>query len=118
MNFKNNYMTMKFTNKQMAVLSKFEDRMRTAVRSQWASPVSATELQRIVDILNDVTGSNRRANANCASCILEVLTDAGRIYFAQKEGEMTGVNHKVSKSSVKAANIKGVAVKMRKAGKK
>lgn len=105
---------MKLSTEQMAILSKYEDRIGTAVRSNWASPVSATELQVIVDILNGVTGGNRRVNANCASCILEILTDVGRLYFEQKQAVSEASTPKVGKSSVKAAKVAGVAVKTKK----
>ena len=98
---------------QMAYLSRFEDRMRTATNSNWCSPVSTSELQEITNILNYVTETNRRANANCASCILETLTDIGRIYFAQKEA----AKKKVEVKTAKPANIANVAVKTTKVAK-
>ena len=101
----------------MAYLSRYEDRMRTATNSHWCSPVSQTELQGITDILNYALETNRRANANCASCILEILTDIGRIYFAQKEAEIAASTKKVATRSTKVANVAGVAVKTRKQAK-
>lgn len=108
---------MKLTQKQMAYLSKFESNMQTAVRSNWTSPLSASDLQGVADIFNEVTGQNRRANANCASCILELLTDVGRIYFAQKEAAQADNKPKVGKSSAKVAKVAGVAVKTKKTAK-
>lgn len=102
---------MEITKKQMAYLSKFESNMQTAVRSNWTSSLSASDLQGVADIFNEVTGQNRRANANCASCILELLTDMGRIYFAQKEAESKAQSTRVGKSSTKVAKVAGVAVK-------
>ena len=58
-----------------------------------------------------MTGGNRRANANCASCILEILTDIGRIYFAQKEAESKPAAQRVGKTATKTAKVQGVAVK-------
>lgn len=98
----------------MDFLRKFEDRMETATKSHWASAVSQTELEGVIRIFNQVTGGNRRANANCASCILETFTDMGRIYFAQKEAESKAAAHKVEKSSTKVAKVAGVAVKTKK----
>ena len=58
---------MKLTQEQMTYLSRFEGNMLTAVRSNWTSPLSASDLQMVADIYNKVTGQSRRANANCAS---------------------------------------------------
>ena len=108
---------MKLTQEQMTYLSRFEGNMLTAVRSNWTSPLSASDLQMVADIYNKVTGQSRRANANCASCILELLTDMGRIYFAQKEASQAETKPKVRKSSTKVAKVAGVAVKTKKTAK-
>ena len=102
------------TTEQMAYLSKFESRMHTATNSQWCSAMSATELQGVTDILNYALESNRRSNANCASCVLETMTDIGRIYFAQKEAESATSTKKVATRPTKAAKVAGVAVKTKK----
>lgn len=102
---------MKLTKEQMDFLKPYEGRMETATKSNWASAVSQTELEGITQILNQVTGGNRRANANCASCILEILTDIGRIYFAQKEAESKPATQRVGKTTTKTAKVQGVAVK-------
>ena len=107
---------MKLTQEQMTYLSRFEGNMLTAVRSNWTSPLSASDLQMVADIYNKVTGQSRRANA-CASCILELLTDMGRIYFAQKEASQAETKPKVRKSSTKVAKVAGVAVKTKKTAK-
>lgn len=108
---------MKLTQEQMTYLSRFEGNMLTAVRSNWTSPLSASDLQMVADIYNEVTGQSRRANANCASCILELLTDMGRIYFAQKEASQAETKPKVRKSSTNVAKVAGVAVKTKKTAK-
>ena len=108
---------MKLTQEQMTYLSRFEGNMLTAVRSNWTSPLSASDLQMVADIYNKVTGQSRRANANCASCILELLTDIGRIYFAQKVASQAETKPKVRKSSTKVAKVAGVVVKTKKTAK-
>lgn len=75
-----------FTDKQMRSLAKYERELRTAYYSQWARGMAKEGLEEIHAIYGSATGSERRLNVNCATCILELLTDCGRLYFAQKEG--------------------------------
>lgn len=85
----------------MRTLSKYEDKMRTAVFSRWTRGLLRTELEEIHAVFCSATGQNRRLNTNCASCILELLTDTGRLYFAQKGQEQAAKSAKVSARSVK-----------------
>ena len=76
---------MKFTEEQMTFLAEFEDRMTTAVRSQWCRGLQSYQYEQIYALWREVSGTNIERNPNCASCVLTLLTDVGRAYFAQKE---------------------------------
>lgn len=104
---------MKLTETDMKWLSQFETNMGTAVRSNWASPISDTNLAKMSEIFNRVYGTERRVKMSCASCVLELLTDMGRLYFAQKEAQEAPKKTRVGCRSTKVANIQGVAVKTR-----
>ncbi len=74
-----------FTEKQMKELSVWEPNMRTAVRSNWARGIGSTAARRMNEIYNAATGAKGTVNASCAGCMLNLLRDVGRLYFAQKE---------------------------------
>jgi hypothetical protein len=95
------------TNEQMAALAPFEGRMQTALRSNWCAAVSAHDFNVVLQIYNSVTGGIRRNNPDCASCVLELFSDMGRIYFAQRDSNA----RKVEQSPIKAEKRAKIAVK-------
>lgn len=95
------------TNEQMTALAPFEGRMQTALRSNWCAAVSARDFNVVLQIYNSVTGSIRRNNPDCASCVLELFSDMGRIYFAQRDANA----RKVKQSPIKAEKRAKIAVK-------
>ena len=76
---------MRFSKEQLQTLSAWEDNFRTAVNARWARNPGRMALRTIYDIYTQVTGDRRRFSDNCSTCILSLLTDCGRIYFADKE---------------------------------
>jgi len=110
-------MKREFTTQEMQWLSQFETNMQTAVRSHWASPLTDTALRDMAHLFNEVTGGNRRASTSCAACILELLTDMGHLYFAQKEATGGAEKKQVATRPAKPAKVTGVAVKTSKTSK-
>lgn len=93
-----------FTEEQMKELSVWEPNMRTAVRSNWARGIGSTAARRMNEIYNAATGAKGTVNASCAGCMLNLLRDVGRLYFAQKdakesEKESAGTKVKRAKKS-------------------
>lgn len=76
---------MTFDNDTFAYLAQFDDNFRTAVNSRWARHPGRDNMARMAEIYNAATGQNRRPNASCSSCVVNFLTDLGRLYFADKE---------------------------------
>ena len=70
----------------------------------------------IYDIFTKATGDRRRFSDNCSTCILNLLTDCGKIYFDDvsevKAKENTAKEVKVSQKAGKVA--KKVSVKIKK----
>ena len=83
--------------------------MGTAVRSQWARALQSDHYNAIYDLWKSVSGTDVPRNANCASCILTLLTDVGRAYFAQKEAE-----ERVQLSKAKTTAQRSVKVRAKK----
>lgn len=76
---------MTFTKDQMEMLSKFEEHFKTAVNADWCRNPGRENLQVIHQILTSATGDRRRLDANCQHCILTLVRDTGKLYFADKE---------------------------------
>lgn len=106
-NFKTDY-KMKFTEEQLKTLSAWEDNFRTATKAQWARNPGTSGLRVIYDIYTKTTGDQRRFSDNCQHCILSLLTDCGKIYFADME-ELA--RRKVEVSQEAAEPVKKVEVK-------
>ena len=103
---------MTFTTEQLETHSQWEDNVRTAVHAQWARNPGRSGLRVIYDIYTSATGDTRRFSDNCNHCILSLLTDCGKDYFAdlaEKAVSTTTKEVKVSqeeKQVVRKARIK------------
>lgn len=75
---------MRLTDEQFQTLSKYEEQLRTAVRSRWARFPGTSAMHVIHNIKTQVTGHASRLNTSCSSCVLRLLTEMGNIYFADK----------------------------------
>lgn len=76
---------MNFTKDQIQVLSAWEDNFRTAINASWARHPGRYALKMIYDVFTVATGDNRRFDANCQKCAVDLLRDCGRLYFQDKE---------------------------------
>ena len=72
------------TDEQFAALAQFEDRFTTATKANWCRYPGLAALQTMVSVYNSVTGRGIRINSGCSRCVLHVVQDAGRVYFAEK----------------------------------
>ena len=75
---------MTMTDEQFAALSQYEDRFKTAIDAKWCRYPGLAALQTMASVLGDVTGRAVRINSGCSRCVLHVVQDAGRVYFAEK----------------------------------
>ena len=83
---------MTFDDQTFAFLAQFEDNMRTAINSRWARHPGFNVMPRLAEIYNAATGQHRHVNASCQGCVLDFLTDLGRLYFEDKEERLDNVN--------------------------
>ena len=72
------------TDEQFAALAQYEDRFRTAIDGGWCRYPGLAALQTMASVYNSVTGRGIRINSGCSRCVLHVVQDAGRVYFAEK----------------------------------
>lgn len=83
---------MTFTEEQFQTLAKYEDYFRTAVEAAWCRYPGRAALETIHTILRDATGDRRRLNASCGVCTLNLVRDAGRLWFADKQARIDAEN--------------------------
>ena len=72
------------TNEQFQALAQYEDRFTTAINAKWCRYPGLAALQTMVSVYNSVTGQTLRLNSGCSRCVLHIVQDTGRIYFAEK----------------------------------
>ena len=72
--------------KSYKALSKFEDRMYTAVFSDYVRNCSSRELNELISTYNEITNNHLTiSNPSCAACVLRVFRTIGKYYFDEKE---------------------------------
>lgn len=103
---------MNYTDEQRAILAQYEPYLRTAARSDWARNPGPRALEQINDILYAGKPHKPRVNYGCQQCILSILRDAGRAYFADLDelaanGGATEKLEKPKKAANKAAKPAG-----------
>ena len=72
------------TDEQFQALAQFEDRFTTAINDAWCRYPGLAALQTMASVYTSVTGQGVRINSGCSRCVLHVVQDAGRVYFAEK----------------------------------
>lgn len=97
---------MTFTKEQLQTLSAWEEHFRTAVKASWARNPGRSALRTIYNIYTSATGDRRRFSDNCNTCILALLQDCGKVYFADT------LEASVSKESTKAVAVSQGAKKV------
>lgn len=106
---------MKLTESQFKTLSQFEAYFNTAVNSDWSRHPGQAALQMIHEIYTQVSGDRRKLNGSCQSCILHLLQDCGRLYFADKQERIDQENDRRAVEASKAdLEVKRIAVKTKK----
>ena len=76
---------MKLTKQQYDALAPYEKHFDSAVNHRWTRFPGGAALDMIHDILLQVTGLNLPVNKCCANCILELMTEMGRIFLADRD---------------------------------
>jgi hypothetical protein len=76
---------MTFTAEQLKALEPYEQHFNTAIRSRYARYPGQNGVRFIHQIYSSVVKNATRLNASCSSCIFRLLTEAGTLYFKDKE---------------------------------
>lgn len=73
------------TEEEFRALEPYERHMETALRAGWSRNPGLSALDTMQRIYNRVSKSALKINKGCGVCILNLLKDVGRIYFADKK---------------------------------
>ncbi len=65
-------------------LRRFENNFLTAVRSNYTRNIPVKDRQRLNEIYNDLTCTDKRLPVTCRNCLLMILQYLGKAYFRQK----------------------------------
>ena len=76
---------MRLTKEQFDALAPYEKHFDSAVNHRWTRFPGGAALDLIHDILYQVTGLNLPLNKCCSHCILELMTEMGKIFLADRE---------------------------------
>jgi len=83
-------MTKKLTLAQLNSLKPYADYFRTAIRSGYASYPGEPAIKKMQAIWQELTGQTYPMSPSCSFCIMNLLTDMGNMYFAQRPKEKEG----------------------------
>lgn len=76
---------MRLTKEQFDALALYEKHFDSAVNHRWTRFPGGAALDLIHDTLKQVTGLNLPLNKCCSHCILELMTEMGKIFLADRE---------------------------------
>ena len=76
---------MRLTKEQFDALAPYEKHFDSAVNHRWTRFPGGAVLDLIHDTLKQVTGLNLPLNKCCSHCILELMTEMGKIFLADRE---------------------------------
>ena len=81
----NKCIIMRLTEEQFKALAPYEKHFDSAVNHRWTRFPGGAALDLIHDILHQVTGLNMPLNKCCSHCILELMTEMGKIFLADRD---------------------------------
>lgn len=71
----------------MTFLATIEPKLKTAVEARWISHLPQSDIDRMLQIWEALSGTKRAFRMGCGTCILNLAIDLGTLYFAQKPQE-------------------------------
>ena len=76
-------------------LSKYEDRLYTAVYSDYVRNIGSKELNELIWTYNEITNNHLTiSNPSCSACVLRVFRTIGKYYFDQKDADQKTADQK------------------------
>ena len=76
---------MKLVDSEINMIKSYEDRLKTAVYSDYARNIISSDLEQLRLIYSKIIGKDYRLNKSCSVCQLNFLKLLGRWWFDNKE---------------------------------
>ena len=117
-------MKLNYTDTQFAALTPYRHYFELAVRERWTRNPGRTALTQMADIWRDVARlPGFRMDYNCSTCIVNLLTDLGTLYFQDEKTKAEAAEKpapKVETAETEKPVVKAKTVKTgtKKGGKK
>lgn len=86
------------TDKQFYFLAQYEKQLRCAYYSHFLVNAPVSAVAEMAEIHKELTNQEQLMNTRCASCMLNLFTRVGKLYFEEKERrEVSKIKTAVSK---------------------
>lgn len=95
------------TKEDLKYLSQFETNFNTAIKSNYSRNVLESQLRKMVEIYEKVTGNKYPLCYHCSSSVLGFLKDMGKIYLDHKGKEPEVNINELEKVVTQKENKKG-----------
>lgn len=73
------------TDEQFNALAPYESNYKTALTVNYSRYPGAAAIDTMFNVYRAVTGSRLNMNRSCSVCVLNLVKNVGRLYFAEKE---------------------------------
>ena len=83
---------MNYTDQQFEALAQFEGHFEKALRASWCPYPGPAGVELIRKAVSAATKRERRVNASCNNCILNLVKDAARMWYADKQARIDAAN--------------------------
>lgn len=106
------------TKEQFDQLAPYEQHFLTAVNSRWSRNPGRHALEKMEEIWRNISYPGYRLDYNCSTCIVNILTDLGRIWLkmkAEKAAEKPADEAEAPKTAEPSPKPKKVATAKKKA---
>lgn len=77
------------TQETIDILTKYEDRMRTAVYSNYTRSITLSDLTKLRQAYKELTGVEYSIKGSCSACQLAFLKKLGTIWFERKSVQLS-----------------------------
>lgn len=112
-------MKLNYTDTQFAALTPYRHYFELAVRERWTRNPGRTALTQMADIWRDVARlPGFRMDYNCSTCIVNLLTDLGTLYFQDEKAKAEAAEKPVPKVETAETETPVVKAKTVKTGTK
>lgn len=76
---------MQMTDEQFAALAPYEQNFETALKVNYSRYPGMAAIDMMFRIYRDLTKSRININRSCSVCVLNLVKNVGKLYFAEKE---------------------------------